>query len=365
MNTSRKSKRIFYFDALRALAILCVIIIHVFNKTSVMTMGDFGAIHSLNWFISDTSLIFFRIGVSLFLMLSGALSLGREWDIKSFLGKRIPRIVGPYLFWGLALSLLAIFSAYFFNYNYLKIDITGIDPILNFIFNAYMAKSPGFYSYWFFWMILGTYLIMPIFNKWLLHSDLREAEYFLAFWLITCLFDFTLFISFPIKLAYFTSPIGLVVLGYYLRHTDRKLLNNPYFSILLIIVPGLVMMAISYLYSTQTEFFLFDRYSIFGAIEVAGVFTLFKNFNKLNFRPGFLYNPSGIFRRLVAALAKYSYGMYLTHAMLIKIMAKPIMLSCGYKMTTLLLMLACTFIPLGVLALLNRIPYINQIIGAK
>lgn len=41
-------------------------------------------------------------------MLSGALLLGRVWDIKSFLGKRIPRIVLPFVFWGLILTFLLI-----------------------------------------------------------------------------------------------------------------------------------------------------------------------------------------------------------------------------------------------------------------
>ena len=53
---------------------------------------------SFNWLMT----LFFRnvprIGVDLFLILSGALSLGRVWDIKSFLGKRIPSIISPSYF---------------------------------------------------------------------------------------------------------------------------------------------------------------------------------------------------------------------------------------------------------------------------
>lgn len=50
----------------------------------------------------------FRFGVPLFLMLAGALSLGKNWTIKSFLKKRIPRIVPPFLFWGIILTTLTL-----------------------------------------------------------------------------------------------------------------------------------------------------------------------------------------------------------------------------------------------------------------
>ena len=143
-----------------------------------------------------------------------------------------------------------------------------------------MSTSPGFTPYWFFWMILGTYLIMPIINRWLLHCELYEAEYFLIFWLITCLFDNTLGIEFPIKLSYFTSPIGLVVLGYYLRHTERKILNNPYFALFLTLTSAVVTMIIACYMSTPDEFYNMGRYSLPLSLEVAGVFLLFKNFNR-------------------------------------------------------------------------------------
>lgn len=360
----KKSKRIFYLDALRALAILSVIIIHVFNKTKRLVVPNYGTVHLFTWFITDINLTAFRLGVILFLMLSGALSLGRDWEIRSFLGKRIPRIVGPFLFWGFFLSFIVIGFSWYFNLGWIK--TISVSSVLSFIYYAYLFKSPTFLPYWFFWMILGTYFIMPIFNKWLLHADLKEAEYFLVFWLITCIFDFTLFIECPIKLIYFTSPIGLVVLGYYLRHTKRKILNNPYFSIVLIVVPVICMVAISYMYSNPKDIFVFDRYSIFGAIEVIGVFTLFKNFSKLNFRPNFLYNPDGIFRRFVSILAKYSYGIYLTHLSFVLIASKLLFhKGINYYFYNGTLLFVAIFVPLAMLGILNRIPYVNQVIGVK
>ena len=162
---------------------------------------------------------------------------------------------------------------------------------------------------------------MPVFNKWLLYADLKEAEYFLIIWLITCLFDFTLLVEFPIKLTYFTSPIGLVVLGYYLRYTERKLLNNPYFDLLLIILPALIMTFISYQHSSVDFMFEFNRYSIFNSIIVIGVFLLFKNYSKFKINIHLKYLKS-IFKKFASALAKYSYGIYLIHYPILFIIAK-------------------------------------------
>lgn len=368
-----KSKRIFYFDALRALAIISVILIHIYTVTRGYVLSGYGTVPSFEWIYTQFIGNSFRIGVDLFLVLSGALSLGRDWTIKSFLSKRLPRIISPFLFWGIVLSITLISLSYFFNYPY--IQSFSLMSILSFIYNAFMAKSIGFAPYWFFWMILGTYLIMPIFNKWILHSDLKELEYFLSIWLLTCLFTFTLKTDFPVKLIYFFSPIGLVVLGYYLRYTERKILNNPYFGILLIVLSSLSMLAFSYLFSTNHSFYNFDRYSILTAIEVIGVFILFKNFDKFNLNflkdeKSWLYrifvDKNSIFKKFTFTLAKYSYGLYLIHTAILSILYRSISFShFNYTSYFLFLFVMDVLISVLVMSLLSRIPHVKDLIGAK
>jgi surface polysaccharide O-acyltransferase-like enzyme len=229
---------------------------------------------------------------------------------------------------------------------------------------VFMAKSPGFSPYWFFWMILGTYLIMPIFNKWLLHSDLKEAEYFLAIWLVTCLFDFTINVDFPIKLSYFTSPIGLVVLGYYLRHTERNPLNNPYFALFLILISAFATIANVTMYSTASEFHTVNRYSLFLSVEVAGIFLLFKNFHKFNINLNFNKTLDNLFRRIVFDIAKYSYGIYLIQGLFLCIYAQILPYHEFYRnfMEIFILIVISSMITMY---LLEKVPYINKVIGAK
>lgn len=374
VNTKKKSKRIFYFDALRALAIISVIFFHVFLLLKYAVYPDYARIPSLNWFLTDFMGTFFRCGVDLFLMLSGALSLGRVWEIKPFLAKRLPRIVYPFVLWGIVLSIVILLISVFIpdsvilmqKYGFGTFASYDLGGFLNFLLNAYIAQSRiWFRPYWFFWMILGTYLIMPIINKWLLHSDLKEAEYFLVLWLITCIFTFTLNIKFPIKLNYFTGAIGMVVLGYYLRHTERKIFNNVYVGIILTVVPAALMILISYLFSSTTDIYYFSRYSIFLAIESMGLFIVFKTFSQLNLNFNFLTNPNGIFKKSVSVIAKYSYGIYLIHQVIMCILFLLLIKVLNFKLLAIVLFVGGLGLSILVLALLNRVPHVKNYIGAK
>ena len=362
LKEARKSKHIFYFDALRALAIVSVVIIHVFLLTRTIVTANYFKL-SFNWILTIFMGNPMRIGVDLFLMLSGALSLGRVWDIKSFLSKRLPRIIFPFLFWNSVMIIIYILLFHFFSFNFM--DNFDYSSIFKFIFQVFNSKIKGFGHNWFFWMILGTYLIMPIFNRWLQHSNLKEVEYFLFFWLIYTLFDFTLNLNFPLKLSYFTSPIGFVILGYYLRHTKRKILNNPIFSFVSLCLLIVIIMGVVYYISSSQSMYFFHRYSFLILLEAASLFLLFKNFNKLNIKPHFK-RVNKLLHGFISLLAKYSYGIYLMHYPIIIIFFKLLPIeSMQFNILTTLLMVVGIFIPLIVLAIFNRVSYLNQIIGVK
>lgn len=109
------TKRIFYFDALRAMAILCVVLLHVTGHLGEMMHYNLSTIYFLSGVFETFANNFFRIGIALFLMISGALLLGRDWDIKRFYKKRILRIAKPFLFWSLIFTLMLIGASYFIS----------------------------------------------------------------------------------------------------------------------------------------------------------------------------------------------------------------------------------------------------------
>ena len=81
--------------------------------------------------------------------------------------------------------------------------------------------------------------------------------------------------------------------------------------IAIFLASAIALVGLSYMFSTPSEFYVFERYSILFAFEVTGIFCIFKNFGQLNINWKFLSNPDSIFRKSVFSIAKYSYGIYL------------------------------------------------------
>ena len=365
MENNGKSKRIFYLDALRTLAIISVIIFHVFLVTRRGIRGDFAAIPSLNWFICDITGVGFRIGVDLFLLLTGALLLGRNYDsIKSFLYKRVPRVTIPMLFWGFVISVVMFIIASFIP-GFHNVNSITLVSFLTFLIKAYFAKAATFGPYWYFWMIMGIYLLLPIFNRWVLNCDIKEVEYVLVLWLITCLFTYTFLEDFPIDLSNIAGPMGMVIMGYYLKNTERKLLNNPYFAIVMIVASLAVAVACSYMLSSPTHMRFFKDYAIFTVFEVIGIFLLFKNFDKLNINLKIFKNENNIFHRAVSSIARYSYGIYLIHQFLLIAIISPALRVLPYKIQAVSIVVVVLFISWLIMAVCDRIPYLNNLIGTK
>lgn len=370
MSAESKSKRIFYFDALRALAILSVITFHVFGCTNGLASKEFIDGPTLNWFI-NAFLGSNKIGVDLFLMLSGALSLGRQWDIRTFLIKRFSRITAPFLFWGFVLGSMMFFSLILrpeiLSEVILPIESATVGGFLSYLYDVYMAVNPGTSQFWFFWMILGTYLIMPVLNKWFVHSDLCEAEYFLFFWLIACIFQDTLGFAFP-NYFYFAGTVGLVVLGYYLRHTERRILNSPYFALFLTFAGLFSSIFVMYINFTPGDIYTTynGRLSVYVVCEVIGIFLLFKNFSKFNLNLSLLSKPFEIFKKGVFSVARYSYGMYLNHIFIMLVLMHYFFdKNASYMPTAAILIAATFFISWLVMALLSRVAGLRDVVGAK
>lgn len=349
-----ENKRIFYFDALRAMAILCVVLLHVTGHLGEIMNYNIHTIFSLSGIYETFANNFFRIGVDLFLMISGALLLGRDWDVRNFFSKRIPRITIPFLFWSLVFSVMLITASYFVS----SIDFVtsfGLIDMLKVFIDTLLFKAPGSVVYWFFWMMLYVYLLMPIINKWIKKSN---PEYFLIMWIIFITVVYPLNNDYLNLLSDFISPLGLVVLGYYLRHCQREMLNNRVVSWILIIIPSLIMLIYSYLVVNTNILFVFHRYSLLVVLVSIGIFCLFKSTDKFgNF-------PDSI-RKGISSIALCSYGMYLIHGQIIMVVRKMLHLSFNFVLDYIILFIAGFIISWIIIYVLAKIPLLNELIGVK
>lgn len=353
---NNKTDRIFYLDVLRAVAILCVVLLHVACHMEEIINFNSSTIYSFSGLFVIFSKNFFTIGVDLFLILSGALLLGRDWNIREFLLKRVPRLVKPFLFWSLIFSMMLIVSSFLIpSINF--VTKFGIFDMLKVFWDTLMCKAPGSAVYWFFWMMLGVYLLMPVFNKWVKHAKMFELEYFLVLWIISTVFDYTIMQPCPIKLSYFISPIGLVVLGYYLRYTERRVFNSSIIAVLLIIISNVIMFAYAYHVVGNDLSFYFNRYSVLEIMEVIGVFCLIKTCSVFN-------NPkSSIVRKIIPSIAVCSYGIYLIHSQIVMVVRKLLPGSLNHTAEYVILLFAGFIVSWVIILILTKIPYVNEYVG--
>ena len=118
------------------------------------------------------------------------------------------------------------------------------------------------------------------------------------------------------------------------------------------------------MYSTTSEFHTVNRYSAFLTVEVAGIFLLFKNFHKFNINLNFSKTLDKIFRRVVFDIAKYSYGIYLIQGLFLCIYAQIVPYHEFYTnfIEIFILIVVSSMITMYIL---EKVPYINKVIGAK
>ena len=343
-----EKERIVYFDYLRLIACFFVIVIHsvsVFWNDEICNDSRFIA---LNLYDSLS-----RWSVPAFVMISGALFLGREISIKRLYGKNILRLFSAFLFWSVM---------------YLIIEGKDSSPI-----ECVKSLITGNFHMWFILMIIGLYMFLPILNR--VVSDRKLLKYLL---LLALTFSVILpFINLCIlytdnsglisvceavssdinfmNFGYVSGYIGYFLLGYYLNTIDIKAETSH-----LIFFLGILGFAATY--------FLTDRVvEKTGklSIEFYGDLTL----NVLLTAIGCFVFAKYIFKNVrfnsfVSYLSRCTFGAYIIHMIILNklIMIPDFSAMDANNLIFIVPILALlTFvISMIISAILNKIPVINK-----
>ena len=299
------SKRIFYLDQLRVLAMIGVIIIHV-SASFVLKLkpGTYG------FFLSSIFNMFgHNFAVPLFVMISGALLLGRQYKIIDFLKKRLSRIIIPFIFWAIITIILGVlFLDKGFTSEYCINIFLGMEGSLGIHF-------------WFIWMLIGVYLFIPIINSFVNEYGLKGVEYFLIVWVVTIILNTLGLLPFyKLELSYFTGFLGYAVLGYYLKNKEIKI--NKQILILLTIIGFLSALIISThltnTWSTTAGELNSGNLPIIQLISCTSIFILFKTFNE-NTNKISKFLKDTIIGKITLSLSICSYGIYLSQQIILAI----------------------------------------------
>ncbi|PZU98911.1 MAG: hypothetical protein DCE90_03655 [Pseudanabaena sp.] len=351
--------RIIFADILRIIAIIAVITLH----STVDLFRSYGSVNIDWWWLGNILNCSSKWAVPIFVMLSGMLLLdpSKSFSFKSFLNKRLPKILIPLFFWTIFYELYIVVLI-----NKLNIDLPQL------IKNIYTGEVH--FHLWFLYMIIGLYLFTPIFRYFIKTHDEFEIQFFLCIWFIVNGIVNSLDTFFDIQngfyLNLFVGFSGYYVLGYYL---NTKLYNRKHRYI------AIATLIFSVATSAILIFFLFtnnfaskvdiviDNISLFTIINTICIFIIVKSIDW----ESLLKNNTSILN-IIKSLSLSSYGIYLIHIVIIYLLSSNIFIKIfkvgiNYKLVHPLVGVPLTVILTVILSyfsvqILKKIKFANNIV---
>ncbi len=302
-----KSNRIVYIDVLRVIACFSVIMIHSSAQYVVKDIGSF------NFWVSNIFNGLARIGVPLFIMISGALMLDKNYQFSTQkIINHIIRMIVFFVFW-------SVLYCFIFNIVGSIIKHESID-----IIKIIGSLIKGYYHLWFVYLIIGLYLIVPLLRLWVNDANKKYVEYFI---ILSIIFTYIIpqiisigsnysnlfehindIIENNLSLKYVGGFTTYFILGWYINNYELK---NKRIIYILGLFGVLITIMGTYILSNTTGKALQMHGNLYINVlfQAVAVFVIikdkFKNMHTNN---------------LINSISKYSLGIYAIHVLIETIM---------------------------------------------
>jgi surface polysaccharide O-acyltransferase-like enzyme len=310
-----------YLDLLRVIASLLVMLTHVAAGLKWEFKGD-----GFPEFLLLMN-AFSRAGVPLFIMMTGILFLEQpEFHIK----QRLIRIVVPLLVWT---------TIYLLLYRYVLVPLNML-PVYkrpanlkqSFLF-MFFSNEGLVYHFWYLYLLIGIYLVMPFLQKITQHSSAKELRYGLMLWLIFTIGwqTFTSFSEFipyvlprlAMNIPIFSGHVGYLFLGYYLHRygCNTTLYKSPWLWLIGYIFISFAMVARIYI---QKEFWNEEMTNFrTSSFYNTGIYVMVQSVSLLLFVK-FMYARYPLFSHKrflgwIKSLAQLSFVAYLVHVLVLEL----------------------------------------------
>lgn len=343
-----EKKQFEYINYLRVLAMLFIIAAHTIC-TPVIYYSTFYSSFGLNISVILTNI--FRTGVTIFIMISGALFLRpeKENSIKKLLGKNILRIFLCLLIFG---SLFALMEIVFVNKTFK----------VSFIFESLlrMLQNKSWGHLWYLYMLIGLYLITPILKVFINNCSDTKLYYFL---IILFIFNFIIPLINGItgmQVAFTISFAGTNLFFYLLGYVfhSRKIVIPKSVALCGLII-GICYLFLMYLLNSPIDVqkvTYSNNFNIDILVDLipVSIFVLFCNEEDMKKT------------KIVSYMSEQSFGVYIFHAVFLNFIYKVLKLpSQFYKGIKLLLLWVIVFIitlllSLIVTTVLRKIKFIRK-----
>lgn len=288
-------KRVLYFDLLKCVAIIFVVLIHVISEH-----WDTLDVNSNTFVILSILDSISRFCVPIYFMVSGALFLNEEKKvtIKDVIKKYVPRVLLLFVFWNVTYSILNIIVSK---------DAITFASIGEVLLNTILGE--GIFHLYFLPIIIGFYLCLPILKQITKVDNKNILKYLILVLFIFFGFNRIMEYLFDTSISYtifFGKYMIYFILGYYLNTFNISKKNTKIIYSLGIF--GLIITIIGTIISSRANgitdvFFKYDTFNVI--IYSTAVFLFAKNyFVKFN-------------EKLLNILTKTNFGVYLIHGLIL------------------------------------------------
>lgn len=340
--------RIYYLNFLRFIAIVAVLLIHITTGIA----RDLNAVSPDWWWIGNIFNSMSRWAVPVFIMISGALLLDvtKHSSLKTFFQKRFMKVFFPFLLW-------SFFYYLWGERNYLNHFNFGL-------FLKDLIQNQVYYHLWFFYLIIGLYLITPILWAFIKGADRKTANYFFLLWFIEAGLFLTVkqFLNINIAISvYIVSHVGYFILGYYLNQVKIE----PKITRIIYLLGGfsLATTIIGTYFVTLgnrgiNNEYLYCNESITTMGIALAVFVFIKN---RNWADVVQKRPEAWW--LIANFSKTSFGIYLLHPFILEFLSKS-QINSGLVHPLLgipLTLFLCLWICFIIVWLLQKVPLVRYL----
>ena len=338
-------KRVLYFDVLKIIAIMFVILIHVISE-----YWENLDVNSNTFIVLSVLESISRFCVPAYFMVSGALFLNEEKKvtIKDVLKKYVLKIFLLFVFWNITYSVINSVI----NHDAITFKLIG-----NILLDTLLGN--GVFHLYFLPIIIGFYLCLPILKQITKEENRNILKYFIIILFIFFSFNRITNYLFGISLSYtivFTKYLIYFILGYYLNTFTISKKNTNIIYILGIF--GLIITILGTIISSKVNGItdVFFKNDTFNVILYSSAIFLFAKNNFIRFNEG-----------LLKVLTQTNFGVYLIHGLVLGFLEYMKLFNI-LDSTSILLSVIVDSVIIYVLSsfsvyILMKIPYIKKLVS--
>ena len=289
---------------MRSAACLAIVLMHMMNISEILYRGSISATQD-----SVSMLIVYLCmwAVPLFVMVTGALLLDPEKNItvKSIYCRYIARILGALLLFGMVFRFVDM---------WMNKEEFSFSVILNGLYKIYTGT--GWSHLWYIYMLIGIYVLLPVYRKVSAHSDRKELLYLLgAYVFFISILPITGIFGADSGFHLQTSAIYLLYffVGYMIR-SGKLTISKPVSGLLLAgsVICMIMIWIIRYRSDIQGLDQLLGNYS--SPIVVLMAVSIFSLMYKSESG-----GKGGIITKAIALFDRSSFGIYLVHMIFLRV----------------------------------------------